>query len=67
VNPALSEGLPAFLAPGAGMNSGFMMPQVTAAALVSENKVLRILHRSIRLRPREQRRLRLDGHDAATS
>jgi len=40
VNPALNEGLPPFLAPGAGMNSGFMMPQVTAAALVSENKVL---------------------------
>jgi histidine ammonia-lyase len=39
VNPALSEGLPPFLAAGAGMNSGFMMPQVTAAALVSENKV----------------------------
>ena len=40
VNPALNEGLPAFLAPDAGLNSGFMMPQVTAAALVSENKVL---------------------------
>jgi histidine ammonia-lyase len=40
VNPALSEGLPPFLAPGAGLNSGFMMPQVAAAALVSENKVL---------------------------
>ena len=40
VNPALSEGLPAFLAPGAGLHSGFMMLQVTAAALVSENKVL---------------------------
>jgi histidine ammonia-lyase len=40
VNPTLNEGLPAFLAPGAGLNSGFMMPQVTAAALVSENKVL---------------------------
>jgi histidine ammonia-lyase len=40
VNPALSEGLPPFLAPGAGLNAGFMMPQVTAAALVSENKVL---------------------------
>jgi histidine ammonia-lyase len=40
VNPALSEGLPPFLAPGAGLNSGFMIPQVTAAALVSENKVL---------------------------
>jgi len=40
VNPALNEGLPAFLAPGAGLNSGFMLPQVTAAALVNENKVL---------------------------
>ena len=40
MNPALSEGLPPFLAPGAGLNSGFMMPQVTAASLVSENKVL---------------------------
>ena len=28
VNPALSEGLPPFLAAGAGLNSGFMMPQV---------------------------------------
>jgi histidine ammonia-lyase len=40
VNPALSEGLPPFLTTGAGLNSGFMMVQVTAAALVSENKVL---------------------------
>lgn len=40
VNPALNEGLPPFLAADAGLNSGFMMPQVTAAALVSENKVL---------------------------
>jgi histidine ammonia-lyase len=40
VNPALNEGLPPFLAPEAGLNSGFMMPQVTAASLVSENKVL---------------------------
>jgi len=40
INPALNEGLPPFLAPGAGLNSGFMMPQVTAAALVNENKVL---------------------------
>ncbi len=40
MNPTLNEGLPPFLAPGAGLNSGFMMPQVTAAALVSENKVL---------------------------
>jgi histidine ammonia-lyase len=40
VNPSLNEGLPPFLAGGAGLNSGFMMPQVTAAALASENKVL---------------------------
>ena len=40
VNPSLNEGLPPFLAPDAGLNSGFMMPQVTAAALASENKVL---------------------------
>ena len=40
VNPTLSAGLPAFLAPGAGVNSGFMLLQVTAAALVGENKVL---------------------------
>jgi histidine ammonia-lyase len=40
VNPTLNEGLPPFLAHEAGLNSGFMMPQVTAAALVSENKVL---------------------------
>jgi len=40
VNPSLNEDLPPFLAPGAGLNSGFMMAQVTAAALVSENRVL---------------------------
>ena len=37
VDPSLS-GLPAFLTPKPGLNSGFMIPQVTAAALVSENK-----------------------------
>ena len=37
VDPALS-GLPAFLTPKPGLNSGFMIPQVTAAALTSENK-----------------------------
>ncbi len=37
VNPAMS-GLPAFLTPDPGMNSGYMIPQVTAAALVSENR-----------------------------
>src|SRR5205807_8776415 len=40
INPSLNEGLPAFLAPGAGLNSGFMMPQVAAASLVNENNVL---------------------------
>jgi len=39
VNPQLS-GLPAFLAQDAGLNSGLMLAQVTAAALTSENKVL---------------------------
>ncbi len=39
VNPDLS-GLPAFLANDSGVNSGFMIAQVTAAALVSENKCL---------------------------
>lgn len=39
VDPALS-GLPAFLAHRPGLHSGFMIPQVTAAALVSENKQL---------------------------
>jgi histidine ammonia-lyase len=37
VDPALST-LPAFLTPKPGLNSGFMIPQVTAAALVAENK-----------------------------
>jgi histidine ammonia-lyase len=40
VNPALSEGLPPFLTEDGGLNSGFMIPQYVAAALVSENKVL---------------------------
>jgi histidine ammonia-lyase len=40
VNPSLNEGLPPFLAADAGLNSGFMLPQITAAALASENKVL---------------------------
>lgn len=39
VNPKLS-GLPAFLVKDGGLNSGFMIAQYTAAALVSENKVL---------------------------
>jgi histidine ammonia-lyase len=40
VNPSLSDGLPAFLTPDGGLNSGFMIPQYVSAALVSENKVL---------------------------
>jgi histidine ammonia-lyase len=39
VDPKMS-GLPAFLAEDSGVNSGLMIPQVTAAALVSENKSL---------------------------
>lgn len=35
-----NDGLPPFLMRETGLNSGFMMPQYTAAALVSENKVL---------------------------
>jgi histidine ammonia-lyase len=40
VNPALNEELPAFLAGNAGLESGLMMCQVTAASLVAENRVL---------------------------
>ena len=40
VNPALNEGLPPFLAGHAGLESGLMMVQVTAASLVAENRVL---------------------------
>lgn len=40
VDPALSFGLPAFLAPDPGLNSGFMIAEVTTAALMSENKQL---------------------------
>jgi histidine ammonia-lyase len=40
VNPALNGSLPAFLTPLGGLNSGFMIVQYSAAALVSENKVL---------------------------
>ncbi|MEW5955930.1 MAG: aromatic amino acid lyase, partial [Candidatus Micrarchaeota archaeon] len=41
LNPALNAGLPAFLvAEGGGLNSGLMIAQYTAAALVSENKIL---------------------------
>ena len=40
INPQLSGGLPAFLAENGGLHSGFMIAQYSAAALVSENKVL---------------------------
>ena len=67
VNPALNEGLPPFLAPGAGLNSGFMMPQVTAAALVAENRrviasgIGRIDHYQ-----RQQRGFCFDGNDVGS-
>lgn len=38
VDPDLSFGLPAFLTPEPGLNSGFMVAEITAAALYSENK-----------------------------
>ncbi|MEA3201721.1 MAG: histidine ammonia-lyase [Thermoplasmata archaeon] len=40
VDPRLSEGLPAFLVEKSGLNSGLMIPQYVAAALVLENQVL---------------------------
>jgi histidine ammonia-lyase len=38
VDPAMSFGLPAFLSPNPGLNSGFMIAEVTTAALMAENK-----------------------------
>ncbi len=40
LNPHYSDGLPPFLAPKSGLNSGFMVAQYSAAALISENKIL---------------------------
>ncbi|MEP6809995.1 MAG: histidine ammonia-lyase [Chthoniobacterales bacterium] len=40
INPDTSEGLPAFLARRAGMQSGFMIPHVAAVALLNEAKIL---------------------------
>lgn len=40
VDPTLSHGLPAFLSPTPGLNSGLMIAEVTSAALMSENKAL---------------------------
>ena len=42
VNPDLSPGLPAFLAPNPGLESGFMMVQIAAAALVGECRTLSV-------------------------
>ena len=40
VNPDLSQGLPAFLTSDPGLSSGYMMVQITAAALVAESRTL---------------------------
>ena len=40
LDPSLSNGLPPFLVPESGLNSGFMLVQYTAASLVSESKTL---------------------------
>lgn len=40
VNPDLSQGLPAFLTANAGLASGYMMVQITAASLVAESRTL---------------------------
>jgi histidine ammonia-lyase len=42
LDPTRSQGLPAFLAPEPGVNSGLMLAQYTAAALVSDNKRLAV-------------------------
>ena len=40
LDPKRSEGLPAFLSPQPGVNSGFMIPHYTAASLAEENRRL---------------------------
>ena len=50
IDPRAFSGLPPFLVEEGGLNSGFMILQVTAAALVSENKTLRIPPASTRFR-----------------
>jgi histidine ammonia-lyase len=42
LDPARSHGLPPFLAPQAGLNSGFMLAQYTAASMVAENRRLAV-------------------------
>ena len=57
IDPKMSD-LPPFLTEDSGVNSGLMIPQVTAAALVSENKSRWLFRRaSIRSRPRPARRI----------
>ncbi|MBL0157379.1 MAG: aromatic amino acid lyase [Bryobacterales bacterium] len=63
VNPALNEGLPPFLAAQPGRESGFMMVQVTAAALVAECRVATPASPGSTHNQREQRRFREHGHD----
>ena len=41
-DPALNSGLPAFLVADSGLNSGFMLAQVTSAALAAENRALAV-------------------------
>ena len=66
VNPALSEGLPPFLAPDAGINSGFMMPQVTAAAPGQrEQGAGASCFRGFNYHVGQQRRLCVHGHGGA--
>jgi histidine ammonia-lyase len=56
VDPTLSHDLPPFLTPDPGLNSGYMIAEVTTAALMSENKHLAIPVRPTRRRPRPIRR-----------
>jgi len=60
-NP-LTSMLPPFLTPEPGLNSGFMIAQVTAAALTSENKALATPHfRGFDFDFGQSGRLRVDG------
>ena len=57
VNPALSNGLPAFLTKYGGVHSGFMITQYAAASMVSENKVYAHPRRWTPFRPPPIRRI----------
>ena len=57
VNPNLNMGLPAFLTKGAGMFSGMMLAQYTAAALVCENRYINASRDRIDTDRRRSRRL----------